>query len=62
MHNKALIALLLAFLASASAVVFSVSATEEECFYEDLPQGTPAVVMFQVIEGGFLDIDVSVLL
>jgi hypothetical protein len=58
--TQIIVALLSIFLTSSLAVVFSVSATDEECFYENLQQGTPAVVMFQVIEGGFLDIDVSV--
>eukprot|EP01112_Ceratiomyxa_fruticulosa_P014170 TRINITY_DN403_c0_g1_i2.p1 TRINITY_DN403_c0_g1~~TRINITY_DN403_c0_g1_i2.p1 ORF type:complete len:207 (+),score=42.19 TRINITY_DN403_c0_g1_i2:192-812(+) len=38
----------------------TVDATKEECFYEDIPQGAPVNVMFQVISGGFLDIDLRI--
>lgn len=45
---------------SASAFTFGVDATREECFYEDVPVNTRVSVMFQVIQGGFLDVDVQV--
>merc|ERR1711862_692610 len=37
-----------------------VEAHEEQCFYEEVPQGFPVNVMFQVISGGFLDIDLKI--
>jgi hypothetical protein len=37
-----------------------VEAHEEQCFYEEVPQGFPVNVMFQVTSGGFLDIDLKV--
>jgi hypothetical protein len=40
---------------------FTVPATKEECFLEDLQVGTPVTFMFQVTEGGFLDVDIQVL-
>lgn len=33
---------------------------EEECFFERAQQGSKLGLMFEVIEGGFLDIDVKV--
>lgn len=39
---------------------FDVPARGEECFYDHLETGQPVNVMFQVIKGGFLDIDVVV--
>lgn len=33
---------------------------EEECFYERAQQGSKMGLIFEVIEGGFLDIDVKV--
>ena len=32
----------------------------EECFFEKVQQGSKMSLMFEVIEGGFLDIDVQV--
>jgi hypothetical protein len=32
----------------------------EECFFDKAQQGTKMALMFEVIEGGFLDIDVQV--
>ena len=32
----------------------------EECFFEKVQQGSKMSLMFKVIEGGFLDIDVQV--
>jgi len=40
-----------------TAITFNVDAHQEECFYEEIPMGSPVAVMFQVIAGGFLDID-----
>jgi hypothetical protein len=37
-----------------------VDAHSEECFFERLTSGTKLLLTFEVIEGGFLDIDVKV--
>lgn len=42
-------------------IISVVEAHEEQCFYEEVPQGFPVNVMFQVTSGGFLDIDLKVL-
>jgi len=42
------------------AFTFQVDATKEECFYELLNTGEPVGLMFQVVQGGFLDIDVEI--
>ena len=39
----------------------NVDAHEEECFYDDVTLGARMGLTFQVAEGGFLDIDVTVL-
>ena len=38
----------------------SIDAHAEECFYDKVVSGTKMSLMFEVVEGGFLDIDVSV--
>ncbi len=37
-----------------------VDAHTDECFFEKLTSGTKLLLTFEVIEGGFLDIDVQV--
>ena len=37
-----------------------VDAHSEECYFEKLTSGTKLMLIFEVIEGGFLDIDVRV--
>lgn len=37
-----------------------VDANEEQCFFDRLTSGTKMGLMFEVAEGGFLDIDVKV--
>lgn len=55
------VALVLAALcATASGYFVSVDAHAEECFYERVNSGTKMGLMFEVAEGGFLDIDVEV--
>ncbi len=44
----------------AEGFTFNVDATKEECFYEEVAEGTAIGVMFQVTQGGFLDIDIQV--
>lgn len=45
---------------SIQSFTFDVDAHEEECFYEDLEIGALLTVEYQVIKGGFLDVDVNV--
>eukprot|EP01116_Phalansterium_solitarium_P021867 TRINITY_DN6997_c0_g2_i1.p2 TRINITY_DN6997_c0_g2~~TRINITY_DN6997_c0_g2_i1.p2 ORF type:complete len:204 (+),score=59.51 TRINITY_DN6997_c0_g2_i1:155-766(+) len=52
-----LLALLYAGLTSGFS--FNVDATTEECFYEDVQVGQTIGIMFQVTQGGFLDIDIQ---
>lgn len=49
-----------ALCSSASGYFVSVDAHAEECFYERVNSGTKMGLMFEVAEGGFLDIDVEV--
>lgn len=52
---------LLAVLSStASGYFVSIDAQADECFYERVNSGTKMGLMFEVAEGGFLDIDVEV--
>lgn len=46
--------------ATASGYFVSIDAHAEECFYERVNSGTKMGLMFEVAEGGFLDIDVEV--
>ena len=54
--------LLLLFLSMKCVVSYyvSVDAHAEECFFEKLTSGTKLIVTYEVIEGGFLDIDLTV--
>lgn len=52
--------LLVLCLASAEAYFISVDAHAEECFFDKVTTGTKMSLMFEVAEGGFLDIDVKV--
>ena len=45
---------------NASTYYILVDAHSEECFFERLTPGTKLLLTFEVIEGGFLDIDVKV--
>merc|ERR1712096_595276 len=45
---------------AANAYFITVDAHADECFYEDAKSGTKLGLTFEVAEGGFLDIDVSV--
>uniref|UniRef100_A0A1I8NQ78 GOLD domain-containing protein n=1 Tax=Stomoxys calcitrans TaxID=35570 RepID=A0A1I8NQ78_STOCA len=44
----------------AQAFVVNVDAHSEECFFEKIEGGTKFSVTFEVIDGGFLDIDIKV--
>ena len=52
--------LTLLLIKNASCYYILVDAHAEECFYERLTSGTKLLLTFEVIEGGFLDIDVKV--
>ena len=47
-------------LSSVEAYFVSVDAHAEECFFDKVTSGTKMSLMFEVAEGGFLDIDVKV--
>lgn len=55
-----LVVLLAVLSATASGYFVSIDAHAEECFYERVNSGTKMGLMFEVAEGGFLDIDVEV--
>lgn len=55
-----LVVLLAVLTATASGYFVSIDAHAEECFYERVNSGTKMGLMFEVAEGGFLDIDVEV--
>ena len=52
--------LLLLTIKSTLAYYVLVDAHSEECYFEKLTSGTKLLLTFEVIEGGFLDIDVRV--
>ena len=61
MHQTNLLCLALAVLAShAKAYFITVDAHAEECFFDKVKSGTKMGLMFEVAEGGFLDIDVRI--
>lgn len=55
-----LLVLLAAVLATVSGYFVSIDAHAEECFFERVTSGTKMGLIFEVAEGGFLDIDVEV--
>lgn len=57
---RAVLALLAALAAPAASYFVSIDAHAEECFLERVPSGTKMGLIFEVAEGGFLDIDVEV--
>lgn len=52
--------LLLQYLREAVAFVVSVDAHNEECFFDKVEGGTKFGITFEVIEGGFLDVDLKI--
>ncbi|XP_032085990.1 LOW QUALITY PROTEIN: transmembrane emp24 domain-containing protein 2 [Thamnophis elegans] len=57
---RAVLALLAALWAPAAGYFVSIDAHAEECFLERVPSGTKMGLIFEVAEGGFLDIDVEI--
>ncbi|KAK3550218.1 hypothetical protein QTP86_021252 [Hemibagrus guttatus] len=55
-----LVVLLGVLCSTASGYFVSIDAHAEECFFERVNSGTKMSLMFEVAEGGFLDIDVEV--
>ena len=51
---------LCAIVNSVQSFAINVDAHEKECFFDDVKAGTKMGLTFQVADGGFLDIDVSV--
>ncbi|PIO55171.1 Emp24/gp25L/p24 family protein, partial [Teladorsagia circumcincta] len=56
-YSVALFALLSS---AASAYFINIDANEEQCFFDRVISGTKIGLMFEVAEGGFLDIDVKI--
>nr|XP_003222786.2 PREDICTED: transmembrane emp24 domain-containing protein 2 isoform X2 [Anolis carolinensis] len=57
---RAVVALLAALWGPAAGYFVSIDAHAEECFLERVPSGTKMGLIFEVAEGGFLDIDVEI--
>jgi predicted RND superfamily exporter protein len=43
-----------------AAFTITIDANKEECFFETVSQGDSIGIMYQVVSGGFLDIDLLV--
>ncbi|CAG5122640.1 unnamed protein product [Candidula unifasciata] len=52
--------LLLASVSTSYGYFISIDAHSEECFFEKVTSGTKMSLMFEVAEGGFLDVDVKI--
>jgi hypothetical protein len=55
-----LICILLSLVKHLSAFYITVDAHAEECFFERATTGTKMGLIYEVVEGGFYDIDISV--
>lgn len=56
-----LLAIVFALISHVSAYFISIDANEEQCFFDRVVANTKMGLMFEVAEGGFLDIDVKVI-
>lgn len=52
--------LLVLLMESANGYFITIDAHAEECFHDQVTSGTKMGLIFEVAEGGFLDIDVTV--
>ena len=52
--------LLASLMAQVESYFITVDAHAEECFFDKVKSGTKMGLMFEVAEGGFLDIDVRI--
>ena len=55
-----LVTMMLYHTAFVTGFAVTVDVQEESCFYEQVSSGTKLGIIFQVAEGGFLDIDLTV--
>merc|ERR1719186_842146 len=60
MKGSTVATILASLVASSRAFFISIDAHAEECFYEKAGKGDNLFLMFEVAEGGFLDIDVKI--
>jgi len=60
MKLSAVATVLASLVATSRAFFISIDAHAEECFYEKAGKGDNLFLMFEVAEGGFLDIDVKI--
>ena len=60
MQLNIVLLLLAQFAAVARSYFITVDAHAEECFFDKVKSGTKMGLMFEVAEGGFLDIDVRI--
>lgn len=59
-HLSSIVLAYLSFINGVHGYFVSIDAHAEECFYDKVVSGTKMSLMFEVSQGGFLDIDVSV--
>lgn len=60
MRRYVIIALLIALPSIVHSYFINIDANEEHCYFDRATTGTKMGLMFEVAEGGFLDIDVKV--
>ena len=61
LHVLSCLAVCLASLIPVQGYFINIDAHAEECFFDKVTSGTKMSLMFEVAEGGFLDIDVKVM-
>ncbi|PSN56727.1 Transmembrane emp24 domain-containing protein [Blattella germanica] len=59
-HNYYVLLLLISCLRVSYGYFITVDAHAEECFFDKVESGTKMGLMFEIAEGGFLDIDVKI--